>query len=76
MKVFYGDNTVEVPKNSNFSVLKFEILKKDNKLAKCFYFEEEKINENTLIANYPSFSIIFDKNEFCEFKKGQFRCKR
>ena len=36
MKVFYGDNTIEVPKNSNFSASKFEILKKDNKLAKSF----------------------------------------
>lgn len=29
-----------------------------------------------MIGNYPSFSIVFDRNEYSEFKRGQFRCKR
>ena len=76
MKLLYGNNSIEVPKNSNFADLKLEILKRDKRLAKSFYFKGEKINENTMIENYPSFSIVFERNEYCEFKGGQFRCKR
>lgn len=76
IQVFYGHNKITVPKDSNFLMLKEKILKKDKKLVKYFIYENEKINESLLIINYPLFNIAIDKNDFCEYKKGQFRCKR
>lgn len=76
IKIFYGKNKIKIPKDSNFLMLKEKILKKDKRLVKHFIYENEKINDNLLIINYPIFNVVIDKNDFCEFKKGQFRCKK
>ena len=76
IKVFYGQKESEMPKSSSFLDLKKEILKKEKTLVKYFSFKEVKINDKLLIINYPKFSIISDKNQFEEYKLGQYRCKR
>lgn len=76
IKIFYGKSKIKIPKDSNFLMLKEKILKKDKRLVKYFTYENEKINDNLLIINYPIFNVVIDKNDFCEFKKGQFRCKK
>lgn len=76
IKIFYGKNKIKIQKDSNFLMLKEKILKKDKRLVKHFTYEKEKINDNLLIINYPIFNVVIDKNDFCEFKKGQFRCKK
>ena len=73
IKIFYGKNKIKIQKDSNFLMLKEKILKKDKRLVKHFTYEKEKINDNLLIINYPIFNVVIDKNDFCEFKKGQFR---
>ena len=76
LSIFYGDKTIKVPKNSNFNTLKKIILEKDGKLVKYFSYANQKINESLLVYDYPSFILTIDQNEFKEYKKGKYRCKR
>ena len=76
INVFYGNNRVLVEKDINFKELRKRILKKQCRLIKYFSFENKKINENLLVMNFPIFIVCLDKNIFCEFKNGQYRCKR
>ena len=74
--VFYGNNEITVQNDITFIDLRKEILKKKHRLVKYYFFKGEKINENLSIKNFPTFELSMDKNIFCEFKIGQYRCKR
>lgn len=74
--VFYGKNKITVPSDISFIDLRKEILKKNHRLIKCFFFKEKIINENLSVKNFPTFTTSMDKNIFNEYKIGQFRCKK
>ena len=76
ISVFYGDNSIKIPKESSFMDLKQKILFRDKKLIRYFSFEGKKIEDNLRVSNYPNFSITIDKSVFKEFTKGKFRCKK
>ena len=76
INIFYGEKYIRIPKNSTFSGLKRRILQQHKKFAKFFLHQNEKINENLLYRDFPSFRTILDNNEFTEYRHGQFRCKK
>ena len=76
IKVFYGEKTITIPKDSNFLDLKQKIFFKDKKLVKFFSFGGKKLGENLRVFNFPEFLISMDQSEYEEFTKGKFRCKR
>ena len=76
IQIFYGKNKIRVNKDLNFKDLKYKILRKEKRLIKFFSFENKKINENLFVMNFPTFKISFDKSQFSEFRRGQYRCKR
>lgn len=75
ININFGTFEIMMPQSATFAHLKNEILKNDKKFIKSFFYNKEKINDNSLIISYPLFSAMIDKNEFEEYKKGQFRCK-
>ena len=76
INIFYEEEYIRIPKNSTFSGLKRRILQQYKKFAKFFLYQNEKINENLLCRDFPSFRTILDNNEFTEYRHGQFRCKK
>jgi len=74
--VFYGDDTINIPKNSTFYDLKMKVLNQKKIFIKYFEYNKEKISDTLLCSNYPSFLTILDNNEFVEYRKGQYRCKK
>lgn len=76
INVFYEDKSIEIPKESSFMDLKQKILFKDKKLVRYFSFEGKKIEDNLRVCDYPNFTITIDQNDYKEFTKGKFRCKK
>ena len=76
IKVFYGEKTITIPKDSNFPDLKQKIFFKDKKLIKFFSYGGKKLDENLRVFNFPDFLISMDQSEYEQFSKGKFRCKR
>ena len=76
VEVFFGNHKIMVNKDISFKELRFKILQKEKRLIKFFSCGNEKINENLSIANYPTFQVALDKSVYCEFKRGQYRCKK
>ena len=74
--VFFGKSTIDVQNNLTFHELKIKILHEQKKFIKYFTYKNEKINENLFFNNYPKFQTILDNNDFVEYRKGQFRCKK
>ena len=76
INIFYGENNIRIPKYSTFNDLKRRILQSYKRFAKYFLYHNEKINENLLCSDFPSFMTFLDNNEFTEYRHGQNRCKR
>ena len=74
--VFYGKNKIIISRDSNFKDLRLNVLRNEKRLIQYFTFKNEQINEALLIRDFPIFKVVMDKNIFCEYKKGQYRCKR
>ena len=74
--VFYGDNTINIPKSSTFYDLKMKVLYQSKLFIKYFEYNKEKINDTLLCSNYPYFLTILDNNNFVEYRKRQYRCKK
>ena len=41
-----------------------------------FSFEGKKIEDNLRVCDYPNFTITIDQNDYKEFTKGKFWCKK
>ena len=74
--IFYGDNTITIPKNFTFHDLKMKVLNQDKKFIKYFEYNNEKISDILLCSNYPSFITVIANSDFVEYRKGQYRCKK
>ena len=73
INVFYAENNIRISKNSTFNDLKRRILQFHKRLAKYFLYHNEKINENLLCSDFPSFRTFLDNNELTDNRHGQYR---
>ena len=76
LEIFIGEEKVVLPKKTNFYELKYIILNRQKKFVKYFTYNNIKIEKKLLVLDYPTFATIIDRNNFIEYRKGQYRCKR